>query len=102
MFPFASYVTPSPSRSVPLSPSVPSTSKPPQPIGQCLCRLGSMPGSKSVFKKIDYDKVKIQEINHLPPRSDGIQLFVHPAVEISSSQSRAKSMDNMDKQYDGF
>ena len=59
-----------------------------------------MPGSKSVFKKIDNDKIKIQEVNHFPTRFDGTQLFVLPAPEISSSQSRAKSMDGMDKQYD--
>ena len=69
LFPSASYVTPSPSHFVPLSPSVPSTSKPPQTIVQCLCRLGSMSGSKNVLKKIDYDKLKIQEVNHLPPVS---------------------------------
>jgi hypothetical protein len=44
---------PSPSRSVPLTPSVPSTSKPPQTILQCLRRIGSMPGSKNILKKID-------------------------------------------------
>jgi hypothetical protein len=101
LFPSDSFVTPSPSRYAPLSPSVPSTSKPPPPIVQCLRRLGSIPGSKSVLKKIDYDKIKIQEVNHLPPRFDGTQLFVLPAPEVSSSQSRAKSMDGMDKQYDG-
>ena len=58
-----------------------------------------MSGSKSVLKKIDYDKIKIQEVNYLPPRFDGTQLFVFPAAEVSSSQSRAKSMDGMDKQY---
>ena len=101
MFPSASYVTPSHSRSVPLSPSVLSTSKPPQPIVQCLRRLGSMPDSKSVLKKIDYDKINIQEVNHLPPRFDGTQLFVLSTVEVSSSQSKAMSMDGIDKQYDG-
>ena len=39
LFPSDSYVTPSPSRSVPLSPSVPSASKPPPPIVHCLRRL---------------------------------------------------------------
>jgi hypothetical protein len=71
LFPSASYVTPSPSRFVPLTPSVPSTSKPPQTIAQCLHRLGSMPGSKNVFKKINYVKLKIQTVNFLPPRFDG-------------------------------
>src|SRR6202022_2803125 len=61
----------------------------------------SMPGSKNVLKKIDYDKLKIQEVNHLPPRFDGTQLFVLPAAEASSSQTRAKSLQGRDKQYDG-
>ncbi len=101
LFPSAAYVTPSPSPSVPSPTSVPSTSKPPLPIVQYLRRLGSMPGSKNVLKKLDYDKIGIQEVNHLPPRFDGTQLFVLPAAEVSSSQSRAKSMHGMDKQYDG-
>jgi hypothetical protein len=60
-----------------------------------------MPGSKNVFKKINYDKLKIQEVNHFPPRFDGTQLFVLHAAKVSSSQTRAKSLDGMDKQYDG-
>ena len=60
-----------------------------------------MPCSKNVLKKIDYDKIKTQEVNHLPPRFYGTQLFVLPVAEVSSSQSRAKSLDGMDKQYDG-
>ena len=101
LFPSLAYVTPFASLFVPPPPSIPSTSKPPQPIVQCLCRLGSMPGSKNVFKKIDYDKLQIQVVNHLPPRFDGTHVFVLPAAEVSSSQTRAKSLDNMDKQYDG-
>jgi hypothetical protein len=100
LFPFASNVTPSPSSSVPSTPSVP-TSQPTQPIVQCLRRLGSMLGRKNVMKKIDYDKIKIQEVNHLPPRFDGTQLFVLPAAEVSFSQTRPKFLDSMDKQYDG-
>jgi hypothetical protein len=60
-----------------------------------------MPGSKNVLKKIDYDKLKIQEVNHLPLRFNGTQLFVILAAEVSSSQTRAKSLDSKDKQYDG-
>jgi hypothetical protein len=59
LFPSASYVTPSPSRSVPSTLSVPSTSKLPQIIVPCLRRLGSMSGSKNVLNKIDYDKLII-------------------------------------------
>ena len=101
LFPSASYVMPSPCRFVTLTPSVPSTSRPPQTIVQCLRRLGSMPGSKNVLKKIDYNKLKIQSLNHLPPRFYGTQLFVLPVAKVSSSQSRAKSLEGMDKQYDG-
>jgi hypothetical protein len=86
---------------VPSPTSVPPTSKPPLPIVQCLHRLGSMPGSKNVLKKLNYDKIRIEEVNHLSPRFDGTQLFILPAAEVSSSQSRAKSMHGMDKQYDG-
>jgi hypothetical protein len=100
LFPFPSNVTPSPSPSIPSTSSIP-TSKPPQTIVQCLRLLGSMPGSKNVLKKLDYDKIKIQEVHHLPPRFDGTQLFVLPATEVSSSQTRAKSLDGMDKQYNG-
>jgi hypothetical protein len=101
LFPSSAYVTSSLSLSVPSPTSIPSTSNPPQPIVQCLRRLGSMPGSKNVLKNIDYDKLQIHVVNHLPPRFDGTQLFVLPAAEVSSSQSRAKSLDGIDKQYDG-
>ena len=59
-----------------------------------------MPGSKNVLKKIDYDKIKIQEVHHLPPRFDGTRLFVLLGAKVSSSQTRAKSLDGMDKQYE--
>jgi hypothetical protein len=60
-----------------------------------------MPGSKNVLKKLDYDKLQIQVVNHLPLCFDDTQLFVFPTAEVSSSQTRAKSLDGMDKQYDG-
>ena len=101
LFPSDFYVMPSPSPFVSLSPSVPSMSRPPPPIVQCLRRLCSMPGSKNILKKIEYEKIKIQEVDHLPLRFDGIQLFVLPAPEVFSSQFTAKSMDGMDKHYDG-
>jgi hypothetical protein len=101
LFPSADYVTRSHSLSVPSPTSIPSTSNLSQPIVQCLRRLGSMPGSKNVLKKLNYDNLQIQVVSHLPPRFNGTQLFVLPAAEVSSSQTRAKSLDGMDKQYDG-
>ena len=75
LFPFASYVIPSHFHSVLLSLSVPSTSKPPQIIVQCLRRLGSMSGYKNVLKKIDYDNSNFQKLNHLPP-----PFWWHPVI----------------------
>ena len=49
-----------------------------------------MPGSKNVLNKIDYDKIKIQEVNHLPLCFDGTQLFVLPAAEVFSSQNQGQ------------
>jgi hypothetical protein len=60
-----------------------------------------MPGRKNILKKLDYDTLQIQEVNFLPPRFDGNQMFVLPPVGVSSSHTKAKSMDGMDKRYDG-
>ena len=64
--------------------------------------LGSqMPDSKNVLKKLDYNCLKIEEVNYLPPRFDGPCMFVLPLVGASSSQAKAKSIEGMDKRYDG-
>jgi hypothetical protein len=60
-----------------------------------------MPGRKNILKKLDYDTLQIEEVNFLSPRFDGNRMFVLPLVSISSSQTKAKSMDGMGKRYDG-
>jgi hypothetical protein len=60
-----------------------------------------MPGRKNILKKLDYDTLHIEVVNFLPPRFDGSSIFVLPPVGISSSHTKAKSMDGMDKRYDG-
>jgi hypothetical protein len=60
-----------------------------------------MPGRKNILKKLDYDTLHIEVVNFLPPRFDGNNMFVLPFVGVSSSHSKAKSMDGMDKRYDG-
>ena len=84
-----------------LSPLPPPNSKPTFSIVQCLRTLSSMPGSKNILKKLDYNTLRIEEVNFLPPRFDGNVMFVLPPVGPSASHTKAKSMDGMDKRYDG-
>ena len=55
-----------------------------------------MPGSKDILKKLDYNTLQIEEIKFLPPWFDGNCMFVLPLVGISSSLTKAISMDDMD------
>jgi hypothetical protein len=59
-----------------------------------------MPSRKNILKKLDYDTLQIMEVDFLPPCFDGNQMFVFPPVGASSSHTRAKSMNGMDKRYD--
>ena len=95
------FLTPSASPIRPSEHNMSSSLKPFGFIVRALCRLGSMPSSKNVLKKLDYDSLKIQEVNYLPPRFDGPCMFVLPPTGASSSQAKAKSMEGMDKRYDG-
>ena len=45
--------------------------------------------------------MKIEEVNYLPPCFDGPCMFVLPLAGASSSTTMAKSIEGMDKQYDG-
>ena len=60
-----------------------------------------MPGRKNILKKLDYDILQIEEVNFLPPRFDGNRMFVFPPVGVPYSHTKAKSMDGMDKRYNG-
>ena len=51
--------------------------------------------------KLDYDTLQIEEVNFLSPRFDGNHMFVLPPVGVPSFHTKAKSMDGMDKPYDG-
>jgi len=84
-----------------VSPTVPTSSKPRHSIVQLLRKLVSMPGSKNILKKLDYDQLKIEEVDYLPPRFDGPCMFVLPPTTVSASLTKAKSMEGMDKRYDG-
>ena len=60
-----------------------------------------MPGHKNILKRLDYNEIKTMEVEFVPPTYDGDVLFVLPAMDSSSSLSKAKSMFGMDKLYDG-
>jgi len=59
-----SFVTHSPSRREQTNP-LPLASSLPTSILQCLLKLASMPGRKNILKKLDYNKLKILEVNYL-------------------------------------
>ena len=84
-----------------LCPLPPSPTKPSISILQCLRTLASMPSTKNILKELDYDILQIEEVSFLPPCFDGNHMFVFPPVGVSSSHTKAKSMDSMDKHYDG-
>ena len=63
--------------------------------------LGSMPGSKSVLKKLNYDSIRTENVDFLPPSFNGDVIFILPPTLPSAVQKNAKSMEGMDKRYDG-
>jgi hypothetical protein len=85
-----------------VSPLPPSLAKPPISILQCLRTFASMPGRKNIPKKLDYyDTLHIEVVNFLPPRFEGNRMFVLSPVGVLPSHTNAKSMDGMNKRYDG-
>jgi hypothetical protein len=99
-FPGDAFVTP-PCRLEFPSSSAPTNTSTPTSIVQSLKQLAALPGSKNILKKLDCSKLTIQEVSYLPPRFDGTYMFVLPSVTDSASQTKARSMEGMDKRYDG-
>ena len=60
-----------------------------------------MPSRKNILKKFNYDTLQIEEVNFFPPLFDGNRMFVLPPIGVSSSHTKANSMDGMNKRYDG-
>lgn len=97
--------------SVLLSPtrSQPSSSKPPLPPGakenvSVVLRLNALASKlekKSVLKKLDYNKVVVEQSNILPPKFDGDVIFKLPLVPPTLASTQAKPMAGMEKHYDG-
>jgi hypothetical protein len=66
-----------------------------------LKQLASMPGKKNILKKIDYSVIRHDRVEYLPALFDGDVIFELPPVGHTASRSQAKSMQGMDKRYDG-
>ena len=64
-----------------------------------LRKLASMPGSKTILKKINYDAIRIVRVHFLPPKFDGNVVFVLPPPSENSSNKNSRSMDGMDKRH---
>ena len=60
-----------------------------------------MPSRKNILKRLDYDSIKTVSVDFLPPEFDGDVLFVLPPVGPLAAHSKARSMEDMDKRYDG-
>ena len=60
-----------------------------------------MPSRKNILKRLDYDKIKTESVYFLPPQFDGDMLFVLPPIGASAAYSKARSMEGMDKHYNG-
>ena len=100
--PFASPVPLPANFQIPTSALRESSVRQPRSIVDSLCKLANMPGSKNVLKKLDYDSLRIVHAEFLPLRFDGdVMYYVLLLVSNSALHSKAKSMDGMDKSYDG-
>ena len=55
-----------------------------------------MSGCKNILKRLDYDNIKIMEVEFLPPIYDGNVLFIFSAMGTSASHSKAISIFGMD------
>ena len=70
-------------------------------IVECLRKLPSMPRRKNILKRLDYDSLRTVNFEFLLSIFDGDVVFIFLPISSSAAQSKAKSMEGMDKQYDG-
>ena len=66
-----------------------------------LKQLATMPGRKNILKKIDYSVIRHERVEYLPAEFDGAVIFELPPAGHTAARSQAKSMQGMDKRYDG-
>jgi hypothetical protein len=66
-----------------------------------LKKLATRPGKKNALKKLDYESLTVEKVEFLPPKFNGDILFEFPPTGHAALHSQAKSMNGMDKRYDG-
>jgi hypothetical protein len=66
-----------------------------------LKKLVGMPGRKNILKKIDYSVIRHECVDYLPAVFDGAVIFELSPTGHTAARLQAKSMQEMDKRYDG-
>jgi hypothetical protein len=64
-------------------------------------RLGACKRSKSVLSQINFDAIRLQQVDYLPPRYDGDVIFEFPPLGDHGLNTKAKQLRGMDRRYDG-
>jgi len=70
-------------------------------IVHSLMRLGARKRSKSVLSRINFDAIRLQQVDYLPPRYDGDVIFEFPPLGDHGLNTKAKQLRGMDRRYDG-
>ena len=70
-------------------------------IIDCLKKLCSRRGSKSALSKLDFNNIKTEKVEFLPPRFDGDVIFELPPIGNSATLSQARLLRGMDKRHNG-
>lgn len=70
-------------------------------VVQSLIKLSSRKRSKNILSRVDYNAIKLQQVEFLPPQYDGDVIFEFPPTGFQGKQTAAKQLIGMDKRYDG-
>ena len=66
-----------------------------------LMRLGTRKWSKNVLSRINFDAIKLQHVDYLPPCYDGDVIFEFPPLCDHGQNTKAKQLCGMDRRYNG-
>ena len=66
-----------------------------------LMHLGARKRSKNVLSQINFDAIRLQQIDYLPPRYDGDVIFEFPPLGDHGQNTKAKMLRGMDRRYNG-
>ena len=69
-------------------------------IDSLMC-LGDHKRSKSVLSRINFDAIRLQLVDYLPPRYNGDVIFEFPPLGGNGYNTKAKLLREMDRRYDG-